>query len=155
MAYSYRRYSSSGQRDGTSLERQLEQAQAVCNDKGWTLVDLPPDEGIPGYKGINKIKGTLGQFINKVKAGNIPKGSVLKKFAPRTVSHPEINKELREGLSKMVTSNVIRTELKDNETRKRLLNLIPSLVKGLIVDTTKHRYAVVSHNGSQSEWRKV
>lgn len=76
LAYSYRRYSSSAQRDGSSLERQLEMAQAVCNDKGWTLIDLPPDAGMSGYKGVNKIKGTLGGFLSKVKAGAIPKGSV-------------------------------------------------------------------------------
>ncbi len=77
LAYSYRRYSSTGQRDGSSLERQLEMAVAVCSEKSWTLIDLPPDEGMSGYKGINKIKGALGAFLNKVKAGQIPKGSVI------------------------------------------------------------------------------
>lgn len=77
LAYSYRRYSSSGQRDGSSLERQLEMAQDVCNDKGWTLVDLPPDAGLSGYKGINRIKGTLGTFLGKVRAGQVQRGSVI------------------------------------------------------------------------------
>ncbi len=52
-------------------------AQAVCSDKGWTLIDLPPDEGISGYKGINRIKGTLGTFLRKVKAGQVQRGSVI------------------------------------------------------------------------------
>ena len=77
LAYSYRRYSSSNQRDGSSLERQFEMAQEVCSDKGWTLVDLPPDEGLSGFKGLNKIKGTLGTFLKRVNQGEIQKGSVL------------------------------------------------------------------------------
>ena len=52
-------------------------AQAICIEKGWTLIDLPPDAGVSAFKGLNKIKGTLGTFLNKVKAGEIPKGSVL------------------------------------------------------------------------------
>jgi DNA invertase Pin-like site-specific DNA recombinase/chaperonin cofactor prefoldin len=52
-------------------------AQSVCADKGWTLVDLPPDEGMSGFKGINKVKGTLGTFLKRVKAGEIKQGSVL------------------------------------------------------------------------------
>jgi hypothetical protein len=77
LAYSYRRYSSTNQTDGSSLERQLEMAQAVCSEKGWTLVDLPPDQGISGFKGLNKIKGALGTFLKRVKQGEITKGSVL------------------------------------------------------------------------------
>ena len=52
-------------------------AQSVCSEKGWTLVDLPPDKNMSGYKGANVIKGTLGTFLNKVKAGEIPASSVL------------------------------------------------------------------------------
>ena len=40
-------------------------------------MDLPPDAGVSAYKGLNKIKGTLGAFLKRVKAGEIPKGSVL------------------------------------------------------------------------------
>src|SRR5260370_41100656 len=69
LAYSYRRYSSSNQSNNSSLPRQLELAQEICAEKCWTLVDLPPDEGVSAFKGVNKVKGTLGQFLNKVKAG--------------------------------------------------------------------------------------
>ena len=77
LAFSYRRFSSTQQRDGSSLERQLEMAVDVCSSMGWELVDLPPDAGLSAFKGLNKIKGALGTFLRKVKAGEIPKGSVL------------------------------------------------------------------------------
>lgn len=76
-AYSYRRFSSSGQATGSSLERQLEIAKEVCVEQGWSLADLPPDKGLSGFTGANKHKGALGIFINKVKAGEIQNGSVL------------------------------------------------------------------------------
>jgi hypothetical protein len=79
----------------------------------------------------------------------------LKKYAPRTLTHPEQNKELRQLLGDAAVFNVISTALKDNATRQRLLTLLPSIVKGLVIDTTKKRYAVVFHNGTQSDWRSV
>ena len=71
LAYSYRRFSSKNQTGNTSLERQLELAQDVCNDKGWKLVDLPPDEGVSAFKGgdgqqaANFHKGNLGAFLKR------------------------------------------------------------------------------------------
>ncbi len=83
LAYSYRRFSSKNQTGNTSLERQLEMAQSVCNEKGWKLLDLPPDEGVSAFKGgdgqqaANFHKGNLGAFLKKVKRGEIPTGSCL------------------------------------------------------------------------------
>ena len=83
LAYSYRRYSSQNQTDGTSIERQMELAQAVCNERGWTLINLPPDKGVSAYKitdgvmAANFHKGSLGAFLQRVKRGEIAKGSVL------------------------------------------------------------------------------
>jgi len=58
LAYSYRRFSSRQQSDGSSLARQLQMAQDVCTANGWQLVDLPPDEGVSAYK----VEGTNGEL---------------------------------------------------------------------------------------------
>jgi hypothetical protein len=50
---------------------------------------------------------------------------------------------------------IVTDTLKDNTTRRRLLELIPSIVQGLVIDLKGQAYRVVSHNGQQSEWRKV
>jgi predicted component of type VI protein secretion system len=50
---------------------------------------------------------------------------------------------------------VISATLKDNSVRKRLLQLLPSIVSHLVINLEKNAYAVVFHNGKQSEWRKV
>jgi hypothetical protein len=84
LAYSYRRFSSRRQEQGSSLARQLEMAQEVCTANGWQLVDLPPDEGVSAYKvngddlmAANMHKGNLGAFLERVQAGQIRPGSVL------------------------------------------------------------------------------
>lgn len=76
-AYSYIRWSSDQQTLSDSLRRQTETAKAVCAAKGWKLIDLPPDVGISGWKGKNLHTGHLGNFLNKVNAGEIPTPSVL------------------------------------------------------------------------------
>ena len=85
LAYSYRRFSSRQQSDGSSLQRQLEMAQEVCAAQGWQLVDLPPDAGVSAYKvkagdglfAANMHKGNLGNFLERAERGEIKRGSIL------------------------------------------------------------------------------
>jgi DNA invertase Pin-like site-specific DNA recombinase len=75
-AYSYRRYSSGKQASGTSLERQLEKAQEVCEEMGWVLDTSYTDPGLSGYHGHNKTIGALGSFLKAIGKG-VKVGSVL------------------------------------------------------------------------------
>ncbi|HSA13065.1 MAG TPA: recombinase family protein [Candidatus Paceibacterota bacterium] len=84
VAYSYRRFSSRQQSDGSSLARQREMAQEVCAANGWQLVDLPPDAGVSAFKvagderlAANMHVGNLGAFLKRVQSGDIKRGSVL------------------------------------------------------------------------------
>ncbi|HOD64922.1 MAG TPA: recombinase family protein [Smithellaceae bacterium] len=84
LAYSYRRFSSKKQGDGSSLERQLELAKEVCAEQGWRLIDIAPDEGVSAYKvgengehAANMHKGNLASFLARVRGGEIAAGSVL------------------------------------------------------------------------------
>jgi hypothetical protein len=52
-------------------------------------------------------------------------------------------------------ANDFEKVLQNNETRKKLLGLLPSIVKNIVIDTTKGAYKVVSINGVESEWRSV
>jgi len=77
FCFSYIRFSSAGQKDGSSVERQSPIAQRVANEKGWTLrTDLnAQDLGVSAFKG-NNIK-TLEGMIKAAKDGKIPAGSVM------------------------------------------------------------------------------
>jgi hypothetical protein len=77
-AISYARYSSAGQADGFSLERHLQAAKSYCERNGLALDERPfVDMKVSGYHGSNSTAGQLREFIELVKAGRVPKGSVL------------------------------------------------------------------------------
>lgn len=78
-AYSYIRFSTPEQEKGDSLRRQESEAKKYAEKHGLTLDDSQKfkDLGKSGYKGFNRIKGALKDFIELVDNGEIPKGSVL------------------------------------------------------------------------------
>ncbi len=49
----------------------------------------------------------------------------------------------------------LRRQLSDNEIRKKLLNLLPSLVSNLELDMEKKRYRIANHAGEESGWREL
>jgi hypothetical protein len=78
-AYSYARFSSVGQREGLSIERQL---QIATDYHARNLAHLPLDtsrcdEGFSAYRGKQISKGSLGHFLAEIKAGTVEPGSVL------------------------------------------------------------------------------
>jgi DNA invertase Pin-like site-specific DNA recombinase len=77
LAYSYIRFSTPQQKLGDSLRRQVEHTAAYCAEHGLTLDESLRDEGLSGYHGAHRKKGTLGRFVARVEAGDILKGSVL------------------------------------------------------------------------------
>jgi DNA invertase Pin-like site-specific DNA recombinase len=78
-AISYLRFSTPEQALGNSTERQLKAARDYCAHNGLELdEDLSiADEGLSGYKGHNVEKGSLGHFLNEVRARKIPAGTAL------------------------------------------------------------------------------
>jgi DNA invertase Pin-like site-specific DNA recombinase len=77
-AYSYARFSTSEQSDGYSLQCQLKAAKSYCERHGLTLDEHTfNDEGVSAFRGGNATGGQLAAFIELVKAGRIPRGSVL------------------------------------------------------------------------------
>lgn len=79
-AFSYVRVSSSRQAGEarSGLDRQADQFLPFCQRHGLTpSVDPLVDAGISAYRGSNRQRGALGQFLAAVRDGVIPPGSVL------------------------------------------------------------------------------
>ena len=76
-AYSYIRFSTPHQAAGDSLRRQLAKAGKYAEKHGLVLDTTHRDLGLSGYKGINRIKGALRAFLEKVETGEIARGSTL------------------------------------------------------------------------------
>lgn len=78
-AYSYIRWSHPEQTKGDSLRRQLEATKEYCQENGLVLDESLnlTDKGRSGFYKDNIHKGRLGEFLRRIKAGKIEKGSVL------------------------------------------------------------------------------
>ena len=78
IAYSYARFSSSEQRGGSSLKRQLDMAREWCDERpNIELDESLTDEGISAFEGSHLVSGALGIFLEKCRNGEIPKKSIL------------------------------------------------------------------------------
>jgi DNA invertase Pin-like site-specific DNA recombinase len=77
-AFSYIRFSSPEQAKGDSYRRQLSRTQEFCQKYDLLLSETRfEDLGVSGWTGKNMERGALGDFLEAVKIGKIPKGSVL------------------------------------------------------------------------------
>jgi DNA invertase Pin-like site-specific DNA recombinase len=78
-AFSYVRFSNPDQVNGDSLRRQLDRTADYCRRHGLTLDGSLTlhDLGVSAYRGRNATAGNLRVFLDAVKAGRVPPGSVL------------------------------------------------------------------------------
>ncbi|MBX3728508.1 MAG: recombinase family protein [Candidatus Sumerlaeia bacterium] len=76
-AISYTRYSSKRQKLGSSQERQVDVARRYCEQEGLVLLEEIVDQGLSAYRGDHVKSGKLGVLLAQVKAGAIPKDTVL------------------------------------------------------------------------------
>lgn len=78
IAYSYLRFSSKKQASGDSLRRQLQAGEDYCKKHNILLNPVNfKDLGVSAKEGKNAIDGALGEFLDCIDAGKIPKGSIL------------------------------------------------------------------------------
>ena len=78
-AYSYIRFSEPRQQWGDSLRRQAKLTEEYCERKKLSLDTSLAlrDMGVSAYRGDNAATGALAAFLDAVRTGRVPKGSVL------------------------------------------------------------------------------
>jgi DNA invertase Pin-like site-specific DNA recombinase len=112
IAFSYIRFSTPEQALGDSERRQLDAAENWAKSKGLTLDSTHTDRGRSGFKGTNRKKGALGDFLKKIAAGTIPRGSylVVEDLDRLSREHPFDSIDL---IKKILSAGVIITVLKN------------------------------------------
>jgi DNA invertase Pin-like site-specific DNA recombinase len=77
--YSYIRFSHPSQSAGDSFQRQVERAADWCRRRGLTLDSSLSlhDLGVSAFRGANAAVGNFRTFLDAVKTGRVPAGSVL------------------------------------------------------------------------------
>lgn len=114
IAYSYVRFSTPEQAKGDSVRRQVENARKFAREQGLALDESLKDEGISAYRGNNKEKGSLGAFLAKVEAGDIPKGSYLIVESLDRLSREQVHVALRLFLT-LIEHGIVLATLSDNK----------------------------------------
>jgi DNA invertase Pin-like site-specific DNA recombinase len=127
-AYSYIRMSTSQQIKGDSLRRQLEMSRAFADEHGLELDDRLRDIGVSAWKGDNRKKGALGEFLNLVKTGQVQPGSYL----------------LIESLDRLSRDQVLEA-----------LSLFLELLQAEIVVVTMADRQIYSQASIGSDWTKL
>ena len=77
QAIRYHRFSTKRQDRGSSIERQSEATQALCDAKGWTVIETLADLGQSAGKGDHLSVGNLGKLRKRIDAGLIASGTRL------------------------------------------------------------------------------
>src|SRR3954467_5373131 len=90
--YSYVRFSSIKQAQGTGQKRQEDAAAAWCRARGLALVRDYQDLGISGFKGRNVTEGALAAFLRAIEAGIVPPGATLLVENLDRLSRQQVNK---------------------------------------------------------------
>lgn len=96
-AFSYVRFSTPDQQKGDSYRRQVTLARRYADDHGLELddsLDLQ-DLGLSAFRGANAESGRLGDFLELVRNGHIPKGSYLLVESLDRLSRQTARKALR------------------------------------------------------------
>ncbi|MDF2784195.1 MAG: hypothetical protein K0S95_730 [Pantoea eucrina] len=92
--YSYQRWSSAVQAEGTTKARQTKAAEDYAQLHGLEIVEII-DPGVSGFKSANtKGSGALGQFLNAVDQGLIASNSILFVEVLDRISRDEIDTAL-------------------------------------------------------------
>ena len=129
--YSYMRFSSFGQADGDSMDRQEQAAVSWAQTHGYELAEPHKDPNYSGFKGRHRAKGALSRFLKEIADGDIERGSVLLVEA--------IDRLSREGYvkaTKMITlildAGITIITLEDgNEYSEAILDKKPDLIRTL------------------------
>lgn len=91
--YSYLRWSSAVQSDGSTRERQSSGAQQYAAENNYELVEIL-DDGVSAFRGVNAQRGALAAFIRAVEDGFIPSDSLLYVESLDRISRDKILKAL-------------------------------------------------------------
>lgn len=91
--YSYQRWSSAVQKEGTTKARQETAARGYATINGLDYVELV-DDGVSAFAGKNSKSGALAQFLDAVDSGFIPSNSLLYVESLDRLSREQINNAL-------------------------------------------------------------
>src|SRR5689334_6886495 len=114
-AFSYLRFSRPEQMKGDSLRRQLEASAKYADEHGLELDESLQDRGVSAYRGKNRTEGALARFLDRVRSGDVKRGSVLLVESLDRLSREQVMSALSLFLD-IVRAGITIVTLADNQT---------------------------------------
>lgn len=154
--YSYVRFSSVQQEEGDSERRQIQAAKKWAEEKGGVLDDeLLVDRGKSAYHSAHvTMKGALGQFISRIKKGDVPKGSTLIIESFDRLGRENVD-TARERLREIVRSGVKVVTLNDKqEFDENSLNDPAKLIISIIQHSRSHEESLHKAERLREAWNE-
>ncbi|OEE69240.1 recombinase family protein [Enterovibrio norvegicus] len=151
-AYSYIRFSTKGQIEGRSLQRQSETANRYAEEHGLALQPLSfQDLGVSGFKGRNSEQGALSHFIDAVKEGAISEGSWLLLESFDRMSRQPVEKSMR-LLMELVDLGINVVTLMDNQVYKKGQLDMTKLIISLVIMSRAHEESASKSKRLADAW---
>lgn len=154
--YSYIRFSSKAQEQGTSERRQWEMAVAYAKENNLNLIQSYKDLGVSGWQGANlKPDKALGAFLHAVQTGKVKKGSVLLVESVDRISRqdPLIAQQL---ISNIIRAGITIITLSDRmEYSEQGVKVNPSLLFVLLGQMLRANKESVEKSNRVKEARKI
>lgn len=154
-AYSYIRFSTPEQKQGSSYQRQIELSENYAKENNLELVETPFfDEGISAFKGKN-LEGNLGKFITLVEDGKIDRSSYLLVESFDRLSRQDILTALETFTSILKTGITIVTLIdKEIYTYQKIQNNFSSLIVSLSIMARANEESSTKSKRLKVSWNK-
>jgi len=155
LAYSYLRFSSTEQRKGYSIKRQLELRDAYLQRKGLTLDAsfVLNDSGMSAFRGKNATKGALKVFLDACEQGRISRGSYLIIENLDRLTRDEIIEAIELFLSIIRHGITIVTLTPEREINKENLDFAALVI--VIVELSRgHSESFIKSAHTRANWDK-
>ena len=155
LAYSYLRFSSTEQRKGNTVQRQLGDRDAYVARRGLTLDNsfVVEDRGVSAFHGANAATGALRRFLDACKSHRIQPGSYLIVENLDRLSREEILPALSLFLDILQCGVVLVTLYPEQEFTGESLN-IGLLVLAIVELSRGHGESLMKSVRSKDNWER-
>lgn len=156
LAYSYIRFSHKKQQKGESFRRQAEFAVEVCKENGWVLDEALTlhDLGVSAFRGNNAKVGALSEFLEAIRIGRVPRGSVLIVESIDRLSRNKVGEALQLFISILNSGvSIVTREPRRNYTQDSI-NDVAGLLEPIIYMVRAHEESATKSFRLKDAWGK-
>jgi DNA invertase Pin-like site-specific DNA recombinase len=154
-AYSLIRFSSWKQAHGESYRRQAEWSAAWCDKNDCHLdTSLHADKPVSAFRGANRTRGALADFLDMVKIGRVAKGAILLVESLDRLSREEVDEALMLFLGILKAGVQIVTMVPERHYTKSSVGDIVGLLEPILIMSRAHEQSLTKSGRIAAQWNE-